>query len=76
MTSVVVQVNGNNGWAMVMDDNPDLAQEIAVLDGAYSAGICTGEIVELSRIGEKQQNLQDMETNARIDSTRVSFDLL
>lgn len=76
VTSAIVQVDGVNGWAMVMDDNPDMATSLAVLDGAYAAGIRKMEIVGLAEQGKEAVDRQHADMNARVYSTRVSFDLL
>jgi alpha-D-ribose 1-methylphosphonate 5-triphosphate synthase subunit PhnG len=74
--SAIVQVNGVNGWAMVMDDNPDLATSLAVLDGAYAAGIRKTDISYMAELGKGVIDKQNASVNARVNSTRVAFDLL
>jgi len=74
--SAIVQVNGVNGWAMVMDDNPELATSLAVLDGAYAVGLRKTEIVDLAQQGKEKVDRQHAALNAKVKSTRVSFDLL
>ncbi len=76
VSSAIVQVNGVNGWAMVMDDNPALATSLAVLDGAYAADIRKTEIVQLAEQGQQEIDSQHADINAKVNSTRVSFDLL
>lgn len=39
VTSSIVRINNTNGWAMVMDDNPEQAVSIAILDAAFAANI-------------------------------------
>ncbi len=76
VTSAIVQVNGSNGWAMVMDDNPELATSVAVLDGAFAAGIRRQEISQLAKEGRQAIERENADINARVQSTRVAFDLL
>lgn len=76
VTSVIVQVDGNNGWAMVMDDNPELATYLATIDGAFAAGICTSEIVALAELGRQAYEQEKEEINAQVNATKVAFDLL
>ncbi len=75
-TSCIVQVNGNNGWAMVMDDNADLCLAIATLDAAYAADICKQDIIDLAKQAKEQCTEKAARRNSQVNSTRVSFDLL
>lgn len=76
VTSSIVQVDGVNGWAMVMDDNPELAQTVAIIDGAYAAGIFVDAIQALCQKG--RQYVLDEKEKERLDvtGTKVEFDLL
>lgn len=76
VTTSIVQVNDCNGWAMIMDDNPEKSLSIAVLDGAFAADICKSEIILLAQLGEQEQLVEGKQFNKQINSTRVSFDLL
>jgi alpha-D-ribose 1-methylphosphonate 5-triphosphate synthase subunit PhnG len=76
VTSAVVQVNAVGGWAMVMDDNPSLAISVAILDAAYAAGIRIDEIVLLALRGKDLYEQKNSEQKQKVESTRVSFDLL
>lgn len=76
VTSSIVQVNGTNGWSMVLDDNPEQAVSIAILDGAYGADILTEKIIKLVDAGKQHCHKENEKLNSRINSTRVSFDLL
>lgn len=76
VASAIVQVNGKNGWAMVMDDKPDLATSLAVLDGAFAAGVRKTEVTALAEQGKKTIASQNGVVNARVQGTRVAFDLL
>jgi len=76
VTAAVVKVEAGNGWGMVMDDNGELALQIAILDGAWDADLYRDEIavlVEDGRVvlGEKQTLEQE-----KASATRVNFDLL
>ena len=76
VTSGLVQVNGVNGWSMVMDDNPELAQLVAVLDAAFAAGIDEEEIVALAGRGQAIWTGRAAEEAAAVRATRVAFELL
>lgn len=76
VTSCIVRVNSTNGWAMVQDDNPELAVSIAILDGAYAADFYKEEIIELAKKGRRAAEQENSGLNARVNSTRVTFDLL
>ncbi len=76
VTSALVQVNGVNGWSMVMDDNPELAQLVAVLDAALAAGIDEEEIVALAGRGQAIWTGRAAEEAAAVRATRVAFELL
>jgi alpha-D-ribose 1-methylphosphonate 5-triphosphate synthase subunit PhnG len=76
VTSAIVQVDGNNGWAMVMDDNPEMATNLAILDGAFAAGIDVDEIIRLAGQGRKLFNAEKEKENEQVAGTRVAFDLL
>lgn len=76
VTSAIVHVDGNNGWAMVMDDNPELATQLAVVDGAFAAEMCVDEIVRAAEHGRQNYSNEKEELNKRVASTRVAFDLL
>lgn len=76
VTSVLVRVNDCEGWAMVMDEEDDLAFDIAVLDGAWAAGIERIAIELLAGQGRDGHEQKCREQAAEIDRTRVSFDLM
>jgi len=75
-TSAIVQVDGVNGWAMVMDDNQELAIAVAVMDGAFAADICREDVVELAKSGRQKVEQEHARLNAQVQTTKVSFDLL
>lgn len=76
VTSAITRVNGENGWAMVQDDCPRLADAVALLDAAFAASVCTDAIIALARDGEARRRKQAGFDNARAEATRVEFDLL
>jgi phosphonate C-P lyase system protein PhnG len=76
VTSALVQVNTINGWSMVMDDTPETAVSIAILDGAFAAGILRKEIQQLALRGKENTEKEQAELNTRVHATRVAFDLL
>jgi len=75
-TSTVVQVERTNGWAMVMDDNPDLSLAIATLDGAWGASILREEINRLAMKGAELRTHQKRMQQAEVAATTVNFDLM
>ncbi len=76
VTSCIVRVNEVPGWAMVMDDRPELAGLVATLDAAFAAGIRIAEITALAGNGSRVLAQNNSEMNRRSSATRVSFDLL
>ena len=76
VTTAIVQVDGTNGWAMVMDDNQDLAITVAIMDGAFAADVCREEVVELAIKGRRNEEKEHARLNAQVQTTKVSFDLL
>lgn len=76
VTSAIVKIDEMNGWAMVLDDAPERAVSIAVLDGAFAAGILQQEIIALGLRGKQRLEQKQSETNASIQATKVAFDLL
>lgn len=76
VTAAVVKVEAGNGWGMVMDDNGELALQIAILDGAWDADLYRDEIAALVEAGRIV--LADKQTieQEKVSATRVNFDLL
>lgn len=76
VTSTIVQVEGTKGWSMVMDLNEDLSLYTAVLDACFEANIYKDEIKELllDAKSKKEESIKSM--NKKVNSTRVSFDLM
>ena len=76
VTSAITRVNGLNGWSMVMDDNPELADAIAMLDGAWAAEVRKDEITALVNSGIERKRAQELTEQEKVRTTQVSFDLL
>lgn len=76
VTSTIVQVENTKGWSMVMDLNEDLSLYIAVLDAAFEEKIFKDEIKALLKEAKKSKHEEIKNENQKINSTRVSFDLL
>lgn len=76
VTSAVVRVNEVDGWSMVLDDPPDLARNIAILDGAYAACIEEDEIRKLAVRAKNRYEKNLSQTQSQVNATRVSFDLM
>lgn len=76
VTSTIVQVESTKGWAMVMDSNNTLSLQVAVLDAAYEGNILKDEIENLLAEAKAQKELERKMINQKVNSTRVSFDLM
>lgn len=76
VTSTIVQVEKTKGWSMVMDSNEKLSLYVSVLDAAYEAKILKDEIKELLKDAKKQNEEEIKKQNQKVNSTRVSFDLM
>ncbi|RXJ70319.1 hypothetical protein CRV08_01780 [Halarcobacter ebronensis] len=76
VTSTIVEVNGVKGWSMVMDLNEELSLQTAVLDASFEAGIYKEEIVSLLEKTAFNLEKQEEIINKKVNSTRVSFDLM
>jgi alpha-D-ribose 1-methylphosphonate 5-triphosphate synthase subunit PhnG len=79
VTTTIVQVgtdSANKGWAMVQDDNEEISLYISACDGAYGADFFKSEIENL--VTKTIQNIEktQKELNKKINSTKVSFDLM
>ena len=76
VTSTIVQVEEVKGWSMVMDLNEEISLYTAVLDASFEANICKEEIESLLIDAKniKEENIKN--TNRKVNSTRVSFDLM
>jgi alpha-D-ribose 1-methylphosphonate 5-triphosphate synthase subunit PhnG len=76
VTSTIVQVEKTKGWSMIMDTDEKLSLFTAVLDAAFDADIYKEEIV-LMLNNAKEEKIKEQEViNQKVNSTRVSFDLM
>lgn len=76
VTSTIVQVENTKGWSMVMDTNEKLSLFTAVLDAAFEANIFKDEIVSTLTQASKDEVSKKEDENQKVNSTRVSFDLM
>ena len=76
VTSTIVQVKDTKGWAMVMDSNEELSLYIATLDACFEANIYKDEITNILEKAKNKDEEKNTKINQKVNSTRVSFDLL
>ncbi|WP_320033915.1 phosphonate C-P lyase system protein PhnG [Halarcobacter sp.] len=76
VTSTIVEIDGIKGWSMVLDTNEDLSLKTAVLDASFEANIFKEEILNLLKKTKNEINNKNAINNQKINSTRVSFDLM
>jgi alpha-D-ribose 1-methylphosphonate 5-triphosphate synthase subunit PhnG len=76
VTSTIVQVENTKGWAMVMDSNEELSLYIASLDACFEANIYKDEITNILENAKNDNEEKNRKINQKVNSTRVSFDLL
>ncbi|WP_072680672.1 phosphonate C-P lyase system protein PhnG [Arcobacter sp. LA11] len=76
VTSTIVEVEKTKGWSMVMDSNEKLSLYVAVLDACFEKNIFKDEIKELLKEAKKEIMKETKKQNQKINSTRVSFDLM
>lgn len=76
VTSTIVSVDDVKGWSMVMDSNEKLSLYTAVLDASYEANIFKDEIKSILKDAKKSEEKKNKEENKKVNSTRVSFDLM
>ncbi|XOB60595.1 phosphonate C-P lyase system protein PhnG [Campylobacterota bacterium DY0563] len=76
VTSTIVEIDGIKGWSMVLDTNEDLSLKTAVLDASFEANIFKEEILNLLKKTKIEINNKNAINNQKINSTRVSFDLM
>jgi len=76
VTSTIVQVEKVKGWSMVMDTNEKLSLYTAVLDACFEANILKNEIIILLNEAKNIKNKKIKANNQRVNSTKVSFDLM
>jgi hypothetical protein len=61
---------------MVLDENNDLSRAVAILDGAFAAGILQQPILRLAEKGKNVIRDEEEKINRKVEETRVSFDLM
>ncbi|WP_321471613.1 phosphonate C-P lyase system protein PhnG [Halarcobacter sp.] len=76
VTSTIVEVNGVKGWSMVLDTNEELSLKTAVLDASFEANIFKEEILDLLEKTKNEIVNKNAIYNKKVNSTRVSFDLM
>ena len=76
VTSTIVQVEQTKGWSMIMDSDEILSLYVATLDACFEANILKNEIENLLNEAENLKNKKIEQINQKVNSTRVSFDLM
>ncbi len=76
VTSCIVKVDKEQGWAMVQDDNELLSLYIAAIDAVFESGEFKSDIENLYIQAKQKLELQSKQLNQKVNSTRVSFDLM
>lgn len=76
VTSSIVSVNNNQGWSMVQDDNKYLSLYIAAIDAVFDLQEFDSDIKTLYNESLERIEKQNKILNQKVNSTRVSFDLM
>lgn len=76
VTSTIVQVEETKGWSMVMDTNEKLSLYTATLDACFEAKIMKDDIKKLLKETKENIKINRKKLNKKVNSTRVSFDLM
>jgi alpha-D-ribose 1-methylphosphonate 5-triphosphate synthase subunit PhnG len=76
VTSTIVEVNKNKGWSMVQDENEQLSLYIATLDAVFENEEFKDDIIKLCKKTNKKIQERKNILNKKVNSTRVSFDLM
>ena len=76
VTSSIVEVKKTKGWAMIMDSNNELSLYVATLDACFEANIYKDEIINILQNAKNENDEKNKIINQKVNSTRVSFDLL
>lgn len=76
VTSCLVQVDDTKGWSMIMDIDKKKAFYVAMLDACFAKDIFKSDIVNLLMKVENRVKEQKSKLNKKVNSTRVSFDLM
>lgn len=76
-TRCIVRIDEKHmGWAMVYDENYEMANYVAILDAAYGAGFFIEKIDNLLAEGRNNFVLKKRYINQYAHSTKVEFDLM
>ena len=76
VTSSIVEVKKTKGWAMIMDSNNELSLYVATIDACFEAKIYKDEIINILQNAKNENDEKNKIINQKVNSTRVSFDLL
>lgn len=76
VTSSIVSVNNNQGWAMVQDDDEKLSLYIASIDAVFQIKEFEDAISEIYKETLMKIEKEKAIVNQKVNSTRVSFDLM
>lgn len=76
VTSAIVKCGENRGWAMVMDEDSDLAIYVATIDAIFDSGKFSGEIKDLYDETILELENKEAKLNQKVNSTNVKFDLM
>jgi alpha-D-ribose 1-methylphosphonate 5-triphosphate synthase subunit PhnG len=76
VTSTIVEINKNKGWSMVQDENEQLSLYIATLDAVFENEEFKDDIIKLCKKTNKKMQEKKNILNRKVNSTRVSFDLM
>jgi|TARA_R110002033_G_scaffold13325_3_gene39785 alpha-D-ribose 1-methylphosphonate 5-triphosphate synthase subunit PhnG len=76
VTSTIVEINKNKGWSMVQDENEQLSLYIATLDAVFENEEFKDDIIKLCKKTNKKMQERKNILNKKVNSTRVSFDLM
>lgn len=76
VTSCIVSIKDSKGWAMVLDDNKDLALYISSIDAVFESNLFEEEITGLYEKTLQKIKQENKALNQKVNSTKVSFDLM
>ncbi len=76
VTSTIVEVNKQKGWSMVQDDNEKISLYIATIDAVFDSKEFEDEIKDIYEQTTKKLEKKRKQLNQKVNSTRVSFDLM
>jgi len=76
VTQCLVQVEEEKGWAMVMDYEPELALDIALLDACFASSFRVQDITDIALEGMENYRKKMEQEKEYTASTKVNFDLM